>query len=207
MKGYMVSSDEAPSKGSESLPAWESMVSDAVGNAIEFWGFKRNMGRVWALLYLRGEPMTAAELQDALELSKGAVSMIVRELEQWEVIRRVRSSGSSSWSFVAETDLMRMVATVIRAREAGIIARVHADLEQAAEKARENGGARPESLDRLGRIRALAVLMEQAVAIFLQTAQLNMAEVASILRTETPALPTETERTERRSSSGGGARG
>jgi len=56
------------------------------------------------------------------------------------------------------------------------------------------------------RIRALAVLMEQAVAIFLQTAQLNMAEVASILRTEAPALPKETERTERRSSTGGAGR-
>ncbi|MND06356.1 hypothetical protein D3C83_276830 [compost metagenome] len=50
-------------------------------------------------------------------------------------------------------------------------------------------------------------MMEQAVAIFLQTAQLNMAEVASILRTEAPALPKETERGERRGSTGGAARG
>ncbi len=25
---------------------WESMAIDAVGNVIEFWGFKRNQGRV-----------------------------------------------------------------------------------------------------------------------------------------------------------------
>jgi DNA-binding transcriptional regulator GbsR (MarR family) len=186
MKGYQVASDDTPSPGSGSLAAWEAMVAEAVGNAIEFWGFKRNMGRVWALLYLRGEPMTAADLQGVLELSKGAVSMIVRELEQWEVIRRVRLTGSASWSFVAETDLMKMVVRVIQAREAGMIARVHADLEEAVEQAQKVGGVPPERLDRVGRIRALAVLMEQAVAIFLQTAQLNVAEVAGILRRDDP---------------------
>lgn len=180
-KGYQVTPEEAAAGGAGQLAAWEAMVADAVGNAIEFWGFKRNMGRVWALLYLRGGPMTAAELQEALDLSKGAVSMIVRELEQWEVIRRVRPTGSASWSFVAETDLMRMVARVIRAREAGVIARVHADLEEAVEKARQAGDVPAEVLDRVGRIRALAVLMEQAVAIFLQTASLNIAEAAGIL--------------------------
>jgi DNA-binding transcriptional regulator GbsR (MarR family) len=193
-KGYLVTPEEAPAGGSgQHLAPWEANVADAVGNAIEFWGFKRNMGRVWALLYLRSGPMTAAELQDTLELSKGAVSMIVRELEQWEVIRRVRTPGSASWSFVAETDLMRMVARVIRAREAGVIARVHADLEDAAEKARLAGGVSQESLDRLGRIRALAVLMEQAVAIFLQTAHLNISEAASILRNEAAAPPPDAE--------------
>lgn len=186
MKGYQVASDEVPAPGVASLAAWEAMVAEAVGNAIEFWGFKRNMGRVWALLYLRGEPMTAAELQVALELSKGAVSMIVRELEQWEVIRRVRPTGSSSWSFVAETDLMKMVIRVIQAREAGMIARVHADLEEAVEKAQHAGGVPPERLDRVNRIRALAVLMEHAVAIFLQTAQFNVSEVAGILRGKEP---------------------
>ena len=27
-------------------------IADAVGALIEHWGFKRNMGRVWAVLYL-----------------------------------------------------------------------------------------------------------------------------------------------------------
>ena len=67
---------------------WRSLVADAVGNFIEFWGFKRNHGRVWALLYLEGRAMTASEIQDALDLSKGAVSMITREIERWGVSRR-----------------------------------------------------------------------------------------------------------------------
>ena len=37
-----------------------------VGRLIEFWGFKRNMGRVWAVLYLSPEPLTAQDLRDLL---------------------------------------------------------------------------------------------------------------------------------------------
>ena len=45
----------------------EALVSDIVGRIIEFWGFKRNMGRVWAVLYLSHEPLTAQEVVDRLE--------------------------------------------------------------------------------------------------------------------------------------------
>ena len=33
-------------------------VADAVGALIEAWGFKRNMGRMWAVLYLEDHPLT-----------------------------------------------------------------------------------------------------------------------------------------------------
>ena len=37
----------------------EAAVSDVVGRLIEFWGFKRNMGRIWSVLYLSPEPLSA----------------------------------------------------------------------------------------------------------------------------------------------------
>ena len=50
-------------------------VADAVGALIESWGFKRNMGRMWAVLYLDDHPLTAADLGERLGLSTGAVSL------------------------------------------------------------------------------------------------------------------------------------
>ena len=47
----------------------EKLVSDAIGRLIEFWGFKRNMGRVWAVLYLSETPLTAKDLQERLSLT------------------------------------------------------------------------------------------------------------------------------------------
>ena len=51
-------------------------VADAVGALIEGWGFKRNMGRMWAVLYLEDHALSAAELGERLGLSTGAVSML-----------------------------------------------------------------------------------------------------------------------------------
>src|SRR5205814_4466543 len=41
-------------------------VADAIGALMEFWGFKRFMGRLWTVLYLTGEPPAAAELCERL---------------------------------------------------------------------------------------------------------------------------------------------
>jgi DNA-binding transcriptional regulator GbsR (MarR family) len=59
----------------EELWQSEALVSDSIGRLIEFWGFKRNMGRLWAILYLSDRPLSAPEIQDRLQLSSGAVSM------------------------------------------------------------------------------------------------------------------------------------
>src|SRR5262249_20190757 len=75
-------SDKALGKRATLWPS-EALVSDIVGRLIEFWGFKRNMGRVWAVLYLSPEPLTAQDLRELLRLSSGAVSMILSELSRW----------------------------------------------------------------------------------------------------------------------------
>src|SRR5437870_5171843 len=94
-RGHLLRDDDAEGPGT--LEPWEALVVDAVGNTIDFWRFKRNHGRVWALLYLRGRALSAAEIQEALGLSKGAVSMVTREIESWGVIHRARAPGDATW--------------------------------------------------------------------------------------------------------------
>lgn len=102
---------------------WESerIVSDAIGRLMEFWGFKRHMGRVWAILYLSDQPLTAADLRDRLALSSGAVSMTVSELSRWGVVRKVFVQGERRDYFEAEGNLWKMISRVLRERELGEI--------------------------------------------------------------------------------------
>jgi DNA-binding transcriptional regulator GbsR (MarR family) len=95
----------------------EALVSDTVGRIIEFWGFKRNMGRVWAVLYLSPEPLTAQDLRDLLRLSSGAVSMILSDLSRWGVVRKVWIQGDRRDHFAAEVQLWRMISRVLSERE------------------------------------------------------------------------------------------
>ena len=95
----------------------EAAVSDVVGRLMEFWGFKRNMGRVWTVLYLSLEPLSAEDLRAALELSSGAVSMTLAELSRWGVVRKVWIQGERKDFYTAEVQLWRMISRVFNERE------------------------------------------------------------------------------------------
>jgi len=92
-------------------------VADAVGALMESWGFKRNMGRMWALLYLEATPLSAADLGERLELSSGAVSMILNELQQWSAVKKTWVPGERRDYYEAETNIWKPVSRVFRERE------------------------------------------------------------------------------------------
>lgn len=185
MKGYLWPAPAADAaRGGEegSLPRWEAIAVDAVGNVIEFWGFKRNQGRVWALLYLRDQALSAGQIEKELDLSKGAVSMLLRDLERWSVIVRVRNTGEAAWHYSAETDLMKMVSRVLEEREAAFLARIKEDFAEAQRLAHAAGNVARGRLERLDRMAGLAEQTERAVRMFLRTARLDVAGMFGALR-------------------------
>jgi DNA-binding transcriptional regulator GbsR (MarR family) len=100
-------------------------VADAVGALMEAWGFRRNMGRMWTVLYLEDHPLTAADLGERLGLSTGAVSMLVNELEQWGIIKKTWVVGERREHFAAETSIWKMISRVFRERELRWIRTAH----------------------------------------------------------------------------------
>jgi len=108
-------------------------VADAVGALIEAWGFRRNMGRMWAVLYLEDHPLTAADLGERLGLSTGAVSMLVNELIQWGIIKKTWVVGERREHFEAETSIWKMISRVFRERELRWIRTAHEAFAQAGE--------------------------------------------------------------------------
>ncbi len=184
MKGYLwnKAADADAKADAEHLEQWEAVAVDAVGNVIEFWGFKRNQGRVWALLYLRDTALTAAEIEADLELSKGGVSMLLRDLERWGVILRVRTPGDASWRYKAESDLLKMARRVIEEREFAFIARIRADLAEARRLAEVTGKVPKERLNRLIRMSSLADQTERALKMFLKTSRLDVAGMFGVFK-------------------------
>jgi DNA-binding transcriptional regulator GbsR (MarR family) len=113
-------------------------VADAVGALIEAWGFRRNMGRMWAVLYLEDHPLTAADLGERLGLSTGAVSMLVNELIQWGIIKKTWVVGERREHFEAETSIWKMISRVFRERELRWVRTAH-EAFAVAEKELEAG--------------------------------------------------------------------
>lgn len=92
-------------------------VADAIGALIEGWGFKRNMGRMWAVLYLEDHPLTAADLGERLGLSTGSVSMLLAELIQWGAVKKAWVVGERREHYEPETSIWKMISRVFRERE------------------------------------------------------------------------------------------
>ena len=106
----------SPPTGGELWPS-EQLLTEAVGRLMEFWGFKRHMGRIWTLLYLSDEPLSAPELQAKLQLSAGSVSMATTELLRWGVVKKLWIHGQRRDYFAAESNLWKMISRVFRERE------------------------------------------------------------------------------------------
>ena len=139
---------------------------DAVGGAIEFWGFRRVLGHVWGWLYLAGEPLTAADIGTRLNLSKAAVSTSLTELERWGCVRRFRRPGSRRELFEAEQDVWAMVSRVFRERELRKVEQISRDLVDvtaALGEAAKRGPVKDEAKAQLERVERMSELAQFAL--------------------------------------------
>ena len=99
----------------------ELEVADTIGRLMEFWGFKRPMGRMWTLLYLSPAPLGAAELGEQLKMSAGAVSMTLSELLKWGAVKKSWRPGERRDFYEAETSIGKLVQRVLRERELELV--------------------------------------------------------------------------------------
>ncbi len=107
-----------------SEPLWrgpELKAADAMGRLMEFWGFRRHMGRIWTVLYLSPEPATTLELSEALQLSSSAVSLSLAELVRWGAVRKIWRPGERKDFYEAETSIWKLLRRVYERRELNLI--------------------------------------------------------------------------------------
>lgn len=90
---------------------------DLWGSTGPFWGVPPATARVYGFLISRAESQTADEIVDGVGLSRGAVSMACRELRDWGLVHLERSSGSRQLAYRPETDLERVIRSIIQARK------------------------------------------------------------------------------------------
>ena len=185
-----ISMASAPDSARDARPLWpsEALVSDVIGRLIEFWGFKRNMGRVWAVLYLSPEPMSAEDLRRSLTLSSGAVSMTLSELSRWGVVRKVWVQGERKDFYNAEIHLWKMISRVFNEREK---AEIGAAIESFGEALRDLDRIETDDpvtrariklqRERIGNLLELAKLGQQLLDALLATAKLDAEPLVRFL--------------------------
>ncbi|MFH1812439.1 MAG: transcriptional regulator [Pseudomonadota bacterium] len=164
---------------------WHQTVLEAVGRTIDYWGFKRNHGRLWTLLYLEDRALDATTIGRRLGLSKGAVSIVLRELEGWSVVRRVAADNRSGVAYAAERDLWLMIETVLRQREARLFGQVRDDLRRAEREVAVDPtlavAERRRIASRIRTLRRLADLATGALTVLLRSRRLDLGPLLGVI--------------------------
>jgi DNA-binding transcriptional regulator GbsR (MarR family) len=174
----------------DSAPLWrdaELQAADAIGRLMEFWGFRRHMGRLWTILYLSPEPMTTTELSDTLRLSSSAVSLSLGELVRWGAVRKTWRPGERKDFYEAENSVWKLLRRVYERRELNLIREAidaFSDAQDRLEEARPGLG--PEERrrvdfmrKRLSRLSALSKTGDRLVRLLVAGRMINPTELQS----------------------------
>jgi DNA-binding transcriptional regulator GbsR (MarR family) len=174
----------------DSQPLWreaELRAADAMGRLMEFWGFRRHMGRLWTILYLSPEPMTTAELSETLQLSSSAVSLSLGELVRWGAVRKTWLPGERKDFYRAESNVWKLLRRVYERRELNLVKEASdafLDAQRFLDEARDQlSGADRKRVDymrkRVSRLSALTKTAERLVRLLIAGRALNPADLNS----------------------------
>lgn len=94
----------------------ESMIN-GLGQLTDFFGFSPVMGHLYGALLMSPEPLSLDELEEIVGRSKASVSMNMRALERWGMVREVWIRGDRRKYYEAESDLWTVVRTIVESRE------------------------------------------------------------------------------------------
>ncbi len=84
------------------------------------WGINRTVGQIYALIYVSPHPLNADDIAEALAFSRSNVSMGLKELQSWQLVKLKHQPGDRREYFEAPTDaweIFRKLAEERRRRE------------------------------------------------------------------------------------------
>lgn len=87
---------------------------ESVGQLSASLGLSRVAGQLYALLYLNNGPPSLDDMVRILKISKGNVSVNIRELERWGAVRKVWVKGSRKDHYEAELDVLKVASNRLK---------------------------------------------------------------------------------------------
>lgn len=80
------------------------------------WGINRTVGQIYALLFVSPKPLNADELGEALGFSRSNVSMGLKELQSWNLVRLTHQPNDRREYFQAPEEMWAIFRTLAAER-------------------------------------------------------------------------------------------
>ncbi len=81
------------------------------------WGINRTMAQVHALLLIAPEALSAEEIMEQLNISRGNANMNLRSLIDWGLLEKELKPGERKEFFVAEKDIWKVAVQIMKERK------------------------------------------------------------------------------------------
>jgi DNA-binding transcriptional regulator GbsR (MarR family) len=118
-----------------------AMFVDGIGTAAATSGVLGQIqGRIFALLYLQQTALPLEEIAAELQQSKSNVSVNIRGLVEWHLVRRVTVAGSRKDHYEAATNFWRVMTEIMERRFRWTVRQVLATIGETERAAAESGG-------------------------------------------------------------------
>ena len=105
-------------------------LADLVGQFIQYWGFKKIHGEIWAHIWLAKTPLDATTLVKRLGVSKALVSLAIKDLIQYDVIRTFSEGDRRKILLIPNKDVHSVIINVLKSRESKLIEQILASQTQ-----------------------------------------------------------------------------
>jgi len=81
------------------------------------WGINRTVGQIYALLFISNDPLNAEDIVERLGISRSNVSMGLKELQAWNLVRLQHKPGDRRDYFSTPDDIWQIVRTLVEERK------------------------------------------------------------------------------------------
>ena len=87
------------------------------GSLATNWGVNKTMAQVHALLLVSTKPMSAEDIMETLQISRGNVNMNVRALIDWGIVQKEFVVGERKEFFIAVKDIWELFKQIAKERK------------------------------------------------------------------------------------------
>jgi len=81
------------------------------------WGINRTMAQIHALFLITEQPLSAEEVMETLQISRGNANLNIRTLIDWGLVYKEYKIGERKEFFTGEKDIWKVAQRVIKIRQ------------------------------------------------------------------------------------------
>ena len=141
------------------------------------WGINRTVGQIYALLFISARPLTADEITDRLGVSRSNVSMGLKELSSWRLVRLSHQPGDRRDFYSAPEDVWAIFKTLAEERQRREVDPTLSMLRDALLETPDS----PEEKHAQARMREMHDLIEQLTEWFAEVRKLSPSTLEKLM--------------------------